>query len=47
MALDHAESEFEKYEETRRKIEATQPVSDFDKAVEKITKKLSKPKKKK
>ncbi len=47
MALDHAECEFEKYEQSRRKIESTQPVSDFDKVVENFTQKLLKPKKKK
>ncbi len=31
MALDHAEKEFEKFEDQRRKIEATEPTSDFDK----------------
>ena len=32
----HAEKVFEKYESVQRKIEATQPVSDFDRAVEKV-----------
>lgn len=36
MALDHAKKEFEKYEESRRKIEATAPVSDFDKMVKQL-----------
>jgi hypothetical protein len=42
LAAAHAEDEFGKYEETRRRIEANQPVSDFDKVVEKI-KKLTPP----
>ncbi len=46
LAASHAETEFGKYEESRRRIEASQPVSDFDQAVEKI-KKLSPPTKKK
>jgi hypothetical protein len=31
--MEHAEAEFEKYEENRRRIEATEPTSDFDKMV--------------
>ena len=56
LAQEHAEDEFEKYEENRRQIEATEPTSDFDKLVEgklkeldssvKTEKKLSKPRKK-
>jgi hypothetical protein len=36
MALDHAEKEFEKYEEKRRAIEASEPTSDFDKLVKQL-----------
>ncbi len=36
FAEDHAEREFSKYEAERRRIEATQPTSDFDKAVEEV-----------
>lgn len=36
IALDHAEKEFEKYEETRRAVEATEPTSDFDKVVKQL-----------
>ncbi len=48
VAKELAEKEFEKYEEKVKKIEAAQPVSDFDKLVEK-TKSLEKqsPKRKK
>ncbi len=56
LAQEHAEDEFETYEENRRQIEATEPTSDFDKLVEgklkeldssvKTEKKLSKPRKK-
>ncbi|MDP3790167.1 MAG: virulence RhuM family protein [Candidatus Omnitrophota bacterium] len=35
VARELAEKEFEKYEEKVRKVEASQPVSDFDKLVEK------------
>ena len=41
VAKELAEKEFEKYEEKVKKIEAAQPVSDFDKLVEK-TKSLEK-----
>ncbi|MDD5308957.1 MAG: virulence RhuM family protein [Deltaproteobacteria bacterium] len=34
LALQHAESEFERYESERRRIEASQPTSDFDRAIE-------------
>lgn len=48
VARELAENEFEKYEEKVKKIEAAQPISDFDKLVEK-TKFLEKksPKRKK
>lgn len=36
MAREHAEREFAKHEEARRLREATEPTSDFDKAVENI-----------
>jgi len=36
LAIEHAELEFEKYETERQRLEAEQPVSDFDKAVEKV-----------
>jgi hypothetical protein len=35
IAKEHAENEFKKYETERRRIEASQPVSDFDKVIEK------------
>ena len=35
VAKELAEKEFEKYEEQQRQIEAAQPVSDFDKLLEK------------
>ena len=44
LAEQHAAGEFEKFEAERRKLEASQPVSDFDKMVEKakkLDKKLS------
>ena len=34
LAQDHAEREFEKYQTERRRLEAAQPTSDFDHAVE-------------
>jgi hypothetical protein len=37
MALDHSEGEFEKFEAERRKIEALEPTSDFDKVVKQIS----------
>ncbi|MCL5773312.1 MAG: virulence RhuM family protein [Firmicutes bacterium] len=49
VAKELAEKEFEKYEENLRQIEATQPISDFDKLVEKtklLVKKESKKRKK-
>ena len=36
MAQTHAEREFEKFEAARRLHEATEPTSDFDKAVEEV-----------
>jgi hypothetical protein len=44
MALEHAENEFEKYEISRRKLESSEPTSDFDKMAKKLIK--AKPKKK-
>ena len=35
LAKEHAEGEFGKYEDERRRIETTRPISDFDKVVEK------------
>ena len=45
MALEHAETEFEKYEVVRRRIESNQSASDFDKLAKQLNAK--KPKKKK
>jgi len=36
LAEEHAHAEFEKYEAERRRLEAAQPTSDFDKVVEKV-----------
>jgi len=36
LALEHAETEFDKFDAVRRSLEATQPVSDFDHAVEQV-----------
>ncbi len=44
MALEHAETEFEKFDDERRRIEASSSTSDFNKLAKKITAK--KPKKK-
>lgn len=44
LAQDHAEREFEKYGVERRRIEATEPVSDFDKVVDKVKLLKEKPK---
>jgi hypothetical protein len=44
LAQDHAEREFQKYETERRRIEATEPVSDFDKVVDKVKLLKEKPK---
>ena len=45
MALDHAEKEFEKYETSRRQLEATEAVSDFDNFAKQITAKKAAKKK--
>jgi hypothetical protein len=37
LALEHAEAEFEKFEDQRRRIEAVEPTSDFDKIAKQIT----------
>ena len=43
MALEHAETEFEKFDDERRRIEASSSTSDFDKLAKNITaKKLKK-----
>lgn len=34
LALEHAEGEYERYQAERRRIEASRPTSDFDRAVE-------------
>jgi len=34
LAMSHAEGQFERYRDERRKLEATTPTSDFDRAVE-------------
>lgn len=44
LAASHAEAEFEKYEQVRRSLESSQPVSDFDLAVEKAKLLLEQPK---
>jgi hypothetical protein len=44
LAKELAEKQFEKFEEKRRRFEATNPVSDFDKKVRQLTDKR-KPKK--
>ena len=36
LAKEHAHREFDKYEAERRRIEASQPTSDFDRAVEEV-----------
>jgi len=43
LAQQHAEDEFEKYEENRRRIEAAEPTSDFDKLVIEKVKELESP----
>ena len=43
MALEHAENEFHKYESERRKIEATEATSDFDKIVNGVKRLTKKP----
>ena len=40
LALEHVEKEFDKYEAERRLVEASEPVSDFDKLVVKKVKEL-------
>ena len=40
LALEHAEKEFDKYGAERRTVEASEPVSDFDKLVVKKVKEL-------
>ena len=37
MALEHAETEFEKFDDEHRRIEASSSTSDFDKLAKKIT----------
>jgi hypothetical protein len=44
-AEDHAHAEFSKFEAERRRLEATQPTTDFDKAVEDIKRLGKEPKK--
>lgn len=44
LALEHAEGEFEKFENQRHRIEAVEPTSDFDKIAKKITAKKAKKK---
>jgi len=41
LAEEHARREFDKFDGERRRLEATQPTSDFDRAVEE-TKRLEK-----
>ena len=36
LAEEHAHREFEKYDADRRHLEATQPTSDFDQAVDEV-----------
>ncbi len=43
VQISHARAQFAQYEEQRRQLEASQPVSDFDRTVEQI-KKLGAPK---
>lgn len=44
LAEEHAQREFEKYETERRRLEATRPSSDFDKAVAAVQKLGKEPK---
>jgi hypothetical protein len=44
LAQEHAHREFEKFEAERRRIEATQPTSDFDRAVEEVKRLEAEPK---
>ncbi len=45
LARKHARAEFAKHEEERRRLEAAQPTSDFDKAIEEVKQIESTPKK--
>ena len=45
VQISHARAQFAQYEDQRRQLEASQPVSDFDRTVEQI-KKLEAPKSK-
>jgi len=45
LAIEHAEQEFEKYEAEQRRLQAEQPTSDFDKAVEQVKQLEQRPKK--
>ncbi len=38
LAEEHAHSQFAQFEEQRRQLEASQPISDFDQTVEQIKK---------
>ena len=38
VQISHARAQFAQYEEQRRQLEASQPVSDFDRTVEQIKK---------
>jgi hypothetical protein len=42
MALEHVEHEFAQYEEERRRLEAAEPTSDFDRLVEETRRRVSK-----
>lgn len=46
LAEEHAYLQFEKYDAQRRQLEATQPTSDFDKAVDEVKRLESEPPKK-
>lgn len=37
LAEDHAQAQFDRYETHRRRLEAAEPTSDFDKAVQRLT----------
>ena len=45
MAREHARAEFAKHDEERRRLEATEPTSDFDHAVEEVRRLEATPKK--
>lgn len=47
LAEQHAQAEFARFEEQRRRLEATRPTSDFDKAVERVKRIEGKPSPKK